>query len=120
MGDLITLQQYAEMVGVPFRTVQSRARQGQIPSVKIGNSVMIDKSTPWEFKKAGRKSAAEQSEVDSAKQKYKVEVRKVFYVSVCDSSGKEVTSDFTFGSKADAEALGKRMKKEVEDRGVTL
>ena len=45
-----------------------------------------------------------------------VEITRAYYIAVCDNSGKELVSDFTFLSKAEAEVIGKRMKKEVEDR----
>ena len=45
-----------------------------------------------------------------------VEITRAYYIAVCDKSGKELVSDFTFLSKAEAEAIGKRMKSEVEGR----
>lgn len=117
MNELITLKEYAELNCVPFRTVQTRARQGQIPTIKIGNSVMIEKSTPWLTRKVGKPTNAERAEKSKADNgKYKVEVKKVYYVAVVDNSGKEITSDFTFLSKAEAEKLGAKMKKEVEGK----
>jgi hypothetical protein len=117
MANYITLKEYAEAIGVPFRTVQTRARQKQIPTIKVGNSVMIEKSTPWEARRVGRLTNEEQEAKSvSSKQKHKVVVQKVYYVAVVDNSGKEITSDFTFLTKADAEAIGKRMKQEVEGR----
>lgn len=115
MSNYITLKEYAEAVGVPFRTVQTRARQKQIPTIKVGNSVMIEKSTPWEARKVGRLTNEEQAaKPKNDKQKHKVVVQKVYYVAVVDNSGKEVTSDFTFLSKAEAEKLGAKMKREIE------
>lgn len=115
MANYITLKEYAEAIGVPFRTVQTRARQKQIPTIKVGNSVMIEKSTPWEARRVGRLTNEEQeAKSASCKQKHKIVVQKVYYVAVVDNSGKEVASDFTFLTKADAEAIGKRMKSEVE------
>ena len=115
MNDLITLKEYAEFVGAPFRTVQTRARQGQIPTVKIGSSVKIEKSTPWLDRSANIRKAKEDRKV-AANPKYKIEITRAYYVAVCDNSGKEVVSDFTFLSKAEAEKLGAKMKKEVEGK----
>lgn len=115
--NLITLQEYAELVGVPFRTVQTRARQGQIPTVKIGNAVMIDKSFEWKPRKVGKPTNAEREEKAKLNNgKYKVEIKKVYYVAVVDNSGKEITSDFTFLSKTEAEKLGAKMKREIETK----
>lgn len=117
MANYITLKEYAEAIGVPFRTVQTRARQKQIPTIKVGNSVMIEKSTPWEARKVGRLTNEEQEAKSvNDKQKHKVVVQKVYYVAVCDNSGKEITSDFTFLNKQEAEALGRKLKAEVEGR----
>lgn len=118
MANYITLKEYAEAIGVPFRTVQTRARQKQIPTIKVGNSVMIEKSTPWEARKVGRLTNEEQAaKPKNDKQKHKVVVQKVYYVAVVDNSGKEITSDFTFLNKQEAEALGRKLKAEVEGRG---
>ena len=43
-----------------------------------------------------------------------VEITRAYYIAVCDKSGKELVSDFTFLAKAEAEKIGERMKKEVE------
>ena len=118
MSNYITLKEYAEAIGIPFRTVQTRARQKQIPTIKVGNSVMIEKSTPWEARRVGRLTNEEQAaKPKNDKQKHKVVVQRAYYVAVVDNSGKEITSDFTFLSKAEAEKLGAKMKKEVEARG---
>ena len=118
MSNYITLKEYAEAIGVPFRTVQTRARQKQIPTIKIGNSVMIEKSTPWEARRVGRLTNEEQeAKLVSGKQKHKVVVQKAYYVAVVDNSGKEIKSDFTFLSKSEAEKLGAKMKREIEGRG---
>lgn len=118
MSNYITLKEYAEAIGVPFRTVQTRARQKQIPTIKVGNSVMIEKSTPWEARKVGRLTNEEQAKkVKNDKQKHKVVIHRAYYVAVVDNSGKEITSDFTFLNKQEAEALGRKLKAEVEGRG---
>lgn len=45
-----------------------------------------------------------------------VEITRAYHIAVCDNSGKELVSDFTFLSKAEAVKIGERMKKEVEDK----
>lgn len=120
MSDLISMREYAALHGLSIETVKTRVKQNQIPVVRFGKSVMIDKSTPWEErKKTGRKSKAEleKSKVESRKQKLKVVITRAYYVAVVDNSGKEVVSDFTFLSKAEAEKLGAKMKREIEARG---
>lgn len=117
MNELVTLGEYAKLIGVPFRTVQTRARQGQIPTIKIGNSVMINRDTPWKSRKIGKPTNAERAAKSKSKTKYKIEIKRAYYVAVVDNSGKEVVSDFTFLSKAEAEKLGAEMKREVESRG---
>ena len=46
----------------------------------------------------------------------KVKIVRAYYIAVEDSSGKELISDFTFLSKADAERIGAKLKAEVEGR----
>ena len=121
MANYITLKEYAEAIGVPFRTVQTRARQKQIPTIKVGNSVMIDRNTPWEVrKKTGRKSKEDKirEEVESRMNgnELKVRITRAYYVSVEDASGKEICSDFTFLNKEEARQLGESMKAKVESR----
>ena len=119
MSDYITTREYADLHGLPLETVRGRVKRNQIPFIKVGDSIMIDRNTPWEErKKTGRiPNAAKAAAVNSPKQKYHIEITKAYYVAVCDNSGKEVTSDFTFLSKAEAEAIGRKMKKEIEARG---
>lgn len=118
MSDLISMKEYAALHGLSIDTVKTRVKQNQIPVVRFGKSVMIDKSTPWEErKKTGRKSKVELELAKVVSSKYKVVIRKAYYVAIEDSSGKEITSDFTFLSKAEAEKLGAKMKKEAEARG---
>lgn len=117
MADYITTREYADLHGLPLETVRGRVKRNQIPFIKVGDSIMIDRNMPWEErKKTGRPTKeAIQSKVDSHKPKYRIEITRAYHVAVVDSSGKELASDFTFLSKAEAEAIGKRMKKEVED-----
>lgn len=113
--DYITTRQYADLHGLPIETVRTRVKQNKIPFIKVGNSIMIDRKTPWEARQAGRPCKdSQQPKVDN--RKLKVRITRAYYVTVEDSTGKEVASDFTFLTKADAEAIGKRMKKEVEGR----
>lgn len=119
MPDYVNAREYAEIHGLNIETVKARIKRKQIPFVRFGSAVMLDRNEPWLERSRTRKP---KSEVQAAKAKaenpkYHVEIRKAYYVALCDSSGKEVTSDFTFGSKADAEAIGKRMKQEAEKRG---
>ncbi len=118
MNDLISMKEYAELHGLPLETVKTRVKQNQLPVVRFGKSVRIDKTTPWEErKKTGRIPNAEKSKVESRKSKLKIRITRAYYVAVVDNSGKEITSDFTFLSKAEAEKLGAKMKKEIESRG---
>ena len=119
MGDYITTRQYADFHGLPIETVRTWTKQKKIPFIKVGDSIMVERDTPIPTRRKRR--TKEEMEKDAALAAvegrfYHVEIKQAYYVALCDSSGKEVTSDFTFGSKADAEALGKRMKKEVEDK----
>lgn len=117
MSDLISMKEYAALHGLSIDTVKTRVKQNQIPVVRFGKSVMIDKSTPWEErKKTGRKSKAELERPKVVSPKYKVVIRKAYYVAIEDSSGKEITSDFTFLTREEAQKLGGRMKAEVESR----
>lgn len=118
MSDLISMKEYATLHGLPLETVKTRVKQNQLPVVRFGKSVMIDRNTPWEErKKTGRIPNAKKSEVGSQKSKLRIKITRAYYVAVVDNSGKEVVSDFTFLSKAEAEKLGARMKAEVESRG---
>ena len=111
--DYITTREYADMHELPIETVRTRVKQNKIPFIKVGDSIMIDRNTPWETRRAGRpRKEAQQSKVES--RKLKVRITRAYYIAVEDSSGKEITSDFTFLTKAEAEAIGKRMKSEVE------
>jgi hypothetical protein len=115
MADYITTKEYAALHNLNIETVKARIKRKQLPHIKFGSAVMIDKTTPWdERKKTGRIPNAAKSVVEN--RKLKVVIRKVYYIAVEDSSGKELISDFTFLNKADAERIGAKMKKEVEGR----
>lgn len=115
--DYITTREYADLHGLPIETVRTRVKQNKIPFIKVGDSIMIDRKTPWETRQVGRpRKDAQQPKVDS--RKLKVRITRAYYVTVEDSTGKEVASDFTFLTKADAEAIGKRMKLEIENKEV--
>lgn len=118
MADYITTKEYAALNGISYEAVKTRVRYNLIPHIKVGRSVMIDKNTPWnEIKKSGRPPKGAKSKVESRKSKVKIQITRAYYVAVVDNSGKEITSDFTFLSKAEAEKLGAKMKREVEARG---
>lgn len=114
-NDYVTMQEYARIHDLPFEAVKSRVRYNLIPHIKVGRTNMIDRNTPWvECPKSGRppKDKAE----SSRKSKFKVNITRAYYISIEDGTGKEVASDFTFLSKADAEKIGARMKSEVEGK----
>ena len=113
MPDYVNAKEYAEIKGVPYEAVKSRVRYNLIPCVRVGRSTLIDRNTPWENVKKGR---PEKSGGKVEKSKYHIEIKRAYYVAVCDNSGKEVCSDFTFLNKADAELIGKKMKAEVEKK----
>lgn len=121
MANFITTRQYAELHGIPFETVRTWTKNGKLPTIKIGGSVMIEASAPIPAKRkpgvktAQEKDLAEFNRMFKSKQ-LKVKVVPAFYVSVVDGTGKEVASDFTFCGKEDAKKLGERMKKEVEGK----
>lgn len=119
MANYITTREYADLHGLKIETVRGRVKRNQIPFIKVGDSIMIDRSTPWEErKKTGRPSneskKAAKSKVGSTR--YHIEITRAYHIAVCDASGKEITSDFTFLSKAEAEKLGAKIKKEVEGK----
>ena len=121
MSDLISIKEYADLHGLSIETVKTRVKHHQIPVIRFGKSVLIDRHTPWEArKKTGRptKEAAELRKIEKlVKGKaLKIKITRAYYVAVEDATGKEVASDFTFLTKAEAEKLGERMRKEVEKR----
>ena len=120
MADYITTRQYADLHGLPIETVRTWTKQKKIPFIKVGDSIMIDRNEPIPAKRKKRsrveiETAKAVAEVDS--RILHVEITHAYYVAVVDNSGKEITSDFTFLSKAEAEKLGAKMKREVEARG---
>lgn len=120
MADYITTRQYADLHGLPIETVRTWTKQKKIPFIKVGDSIMIDRSEPIPAKRKKRsrveiETAKAVAEVD--RKILHVEIQRAYYVAVVDNSGKEITSDFTFLSKAEAEKLGAKMKREVEARG---
>lgn len=119
MADYITTRQYADLHGLPIETVRTWTKQKKIPFIKVGDSIMIDRSEPIPAKRKKRsrveiETAKAVAEVDS--RILRVDIQRAYYVAVVDNSGKEVVSDFTFLSKAEAEKLGAKMKKEVEGK----
>ena len=121
MPDYITTREYADMHGLPLETVRTWTKAKKIPFIKVGDSIMIDRSTPTPKKrKPGRKSKDELKEIEEIEEicskTYKVKITRAYYISIEDGTGKEVASDFTFLTKAEAEAIGKRMKSEIEGR----
>jgi len=121
MANFITRKEYAAKYGVPIETVKSWTKVGKLATVKIGSSVLVDGDTPIPAKrKPGVKTVEEKELAEVSKLREKrlsVKITRAYLVSVVDGTGKEITSDFTFLSKAEAEKLGARMKKEVEARG---
>lgn len=122
MANFITRKEYAAKYGVPLETVKTWTKCGKLATIKIGSSVLVDADAPIPAKrKPGVKSKeekdlAEFNKIFKSKQ-LKVEITHAYYVSVTDGTGKEVTSDFTFGTKQEAEKLGEKLKREVEGRG---
>ena len=117
MADYITTRQYADLHGLPIETVRTWTKCKKIPFIKVGDSIMIDRSEPIPAKRKKRsrveiETAKAVAEVD--RKILHVEITHAYYVAVCDNSGKEVVSDFTFLSKAEAEKLGAKMKREIE------
>ncbi len=82
---------------------------------------MIERSTPIPAKRKPGVKSVEEKEIAEfnrmfKSKQFKVKITRAYYISIEDGTGKEVASDFTFLTKADAEAIGKRMKSEVEGR----
>ena len=107
MSDLITIREYAALHGLNIETVKTRVKHNQLPVIRFGKSVMIDKNTPW-------------AEIERRLygNDLKVKITPAYYITVEDNSGKELASDFTFLTKAEAVKIGERMKKEVEDKAI--
>ena len=116
MADYITTREYAALHNLNIETVKARIKRKQLPHIKFGSAVMIDRNTPWEERSKARKPKADVEIAKANSRILHVEITHAYYVAVCDNSGKEITSDFTFLSKAEAEKLGAKMKKEVEGK----
>ena len=120
MAKFVTRKEYAEKYGVPLETVKTWTKCGKLATIKIGAAVFVDADTPIPAKrKPGVKTVEEKelAEVSKLREKrYSVKITRAYLVSVVDGTGKEITSDFTFGTKQDAEKLGEKMKKEIEKR----
>lgn len=116
MPDYITTKEYAALHNLNIETVKARIKRKQLPHIKFGSAVMIDKNTPWEERPKARKPKADVEMAKANSRILHVEIQRAYYIAVVDSSGKEITSDFTFLSKAEAEKLGAKMKKEVEGK----
>lgn len=117
MSDYITTREYAALHNLNIETVKARIKRKQLPHIKFGSAVMIDRNTPWEERPKARKPKADVEIAKANSRILHVEIQRAYYVAVVDNSGKEITSDFTFLSKAEAEKLGAKMKREVEGRG---
>ena len=77
--------------------------------------IMIDRDTPFPAKL--KKRTKEEIAIAEIKSRtLKVNIERCYHVTIIDGNGKEVVSDFTFGSKIDAEKLGEKMKKEIEQK----
>ena len=87
MSDYITTREYAALHNLNIETVKARKPKADVEIAKANSRILH------------------------------VEIQRAYYVAVVDNSGKEITSDFTFLSKAAAEKLGVKMKKEIESRG---
>ncbi len=123
MADYITTRQYADMHGIPLETVRTWTKAKKIPFIKVGDSIMIERSTPIPAKRKPGVKSVEEKEIAEfnrmfKSKQFKVKITRAYYISIEDGTGKEVASDFTFLTKADAEAIGKRMKSEVENKEV--
>lgn len=116
MSDYITTKEYAALHNLNIETVKARIKRKQLPHIKFGSAVMIDRNTPWEERPKARKPKADVEMAKANSRILHVEIQRAYYVAVVDNSGKEITSDFTFLSKAEAEKLGAKMKREIEAR----
>ena len=111
MSDYVNAKEYAEIHGIPYEAVKSRVRYNLIPYVRVGRSTLIDLNTPWEDVKKGR---PEKSDSKPAKSKWHIEIKKAYYIAVCDNSGRTYSNSLTFSDKAEAERIGKEMKAEAD------
>ena len=121
MANFVTRKEYAEKYGVPLETVKTWTKCGKLATVKFGTTVLVDGDTPIPARrKPGVKTVEEKelAEVSKLREKrYSVKITRAYLVSVEDGNGKEVSSDFAFGTREDAEAYGEKLKREVEGRG---
>ena len=117
MADYITTKEYAALHNLNIETVKARIKRKQLPHIKFGSAVMIDRNTPREERPKARKPKADVEIAKANSRILHVEIQRAYYVAVVDNSGKEITSDFTFLSKAEAEKLGAKMKREIETKG---
>lgn len=114
MADYITTKEYAALHNLNIETVKARIKRKQLPHIKFGSAVMINRNTPWEERSKARKPKADVEIAKANSRILHVEIQRAYYVAVVDNSGKEITSDFTFLSKTEAEKLGAKMKREIE------
>jgi len=114
MADYITTREYADLHGINFETLRTRVKQNKIPHIKIGDSILIDRNTPWEKRYRGRPKV--EGHKPAEEQTYEVEITRAYHIAVVDSTGKEIMSDFTFLPMSEAVKIGDRMKKEVEGK----
>ena len=56
----------------------------------------------------------------SVKPKYKVKVQRCYRIVITDETDKEVWDDFWFGSKEEAEKIGKTILKKMEQDGTEI
>lgn len=120
MAKFVTRKEYAEKYGVPLETVKTWTKCGKLATIKIGAAVFVDADTPIPAKrKPGVKTVEEKELAEVSKLREKrlsVKITRAYLVSVVDGTGKEVSSDFTFGTKQEAEKLGEKLKREVGGR----
>lgn len=113
MADYITTREYADLHGLPIETVRTWTKLRKIPFIKVGDSIMIEKTTPIPARRKKR-TFEELAIAEVRSQSYRVEITRAYHVAIIDGNGKEVVSDFTFGTKAEADKLGAKLKAEVE------
>ena len=119
MVDYITTKQYAALHSVPHETVRTWCKCNKIPFIRVGEGnravIMIDRDTPFPAKL--KKRTKEEIAIAEIKSRtLKVNIERCYHVTIIDGNGKEVVSDFTFGTKQEAEKLGEKMKKEIEQK----
>lgn len=116
MANYITANEYAAAHGLSINTVRTWIMNGKLPVIRLGNSVMVERDAPipQKLKKRSNKEIAQARFEGSM---LHIEIVRAYHVAVIDGTGKEVVSDFTFGTKQEAEKLGEKLKREVEGRG---